>query len=241
VRKQWPDESTYLAYVHTVLYDIALKAYLFYHLCCVGIMPAMFPARSRSPDDTFTSNAPNQALFSANGSRDEIPRISRLLPSASRPRASSASSHVDPPMSQSKVPPNSHMDAPGRVRSQRFLAPSPQATTVASSSSAEALHLTLAALDPASLSSSFRGVALSTSRLSASSFAKKFSLQRCDLEILERLAEVIKEQQQQEIGMHQGEEEEEEEDRYEEPSPPTIHLDYSLCQTLKNNIVPAPH
>lgn len=31
------DENTYLSHVHCTLYEIGMKACLYYHLCCVGV------------------------------------------------------------------------------------------------------------------------------------------------------------------------------------------------------------
>lgn len=36
-KKQWPDEDTYLAYIHYLLYDLAIKACQYYHLCCISL------------------------------------------------------------------------------------------------------------------------------------------------------------------------------------------------------------
>jgi hypothetical protein len=35
--RDWPDEDTFLAFLHYSLSEIALKASLFYHQCCVGV------------------------------------------------------------------------------------------------------------------------------------------------------------------------------------------------------------
>jgi len=37
VKKQWLNEETYLAFIHTILYEMSMKAALYYHLCCVGL------------------------------------------------------------------------------------------------------------------------------------------------------------------------------------------------------------
>lgn len=34
-KKQWPNESTFLAFIHSVLYETAVNACLFYHECCL--------------------------------------------------------------------------------------------------------------------------------------------------------------------------------------------------------------
>jgi len=34
-KKQWPNESTFLAFVHSVLYEAAIHSCLFYHECCI--------------------------------------------------------------------------------------------------------------------------------------------------------------------------------------------------------------
>jgi hypothetical protein len=36
-RKMWPSEEVFLSFVHHELHQIALKACLYYHLCCVGV------------------------------------------------------------------------------------------------------------------------------------------------------------------------------------------------------------
>jgi len=35
-KKQWPNEETYLAFIQTILFEISMKACMYYHLCCVG-------------------------------------------------------------------------------------------------------------------------------------------------------------------------------------------------------------
>jgi hypothetical protein len=35
VKKLWPDESTFMGHFHTVLYDLSMKAALYYHTNCV--------------------------------------------------------------------------------------------------------------------------------------------------------------------------------------------------------------
>lgn len=42
VRRTWLDDESYLAHVHEVLCSVALKAFLFYHLCCAGVC-SLFP------------------------------------------------------------------------------------------------------------------------------------------------------------------------------------------------------
>jgi len=36
----YQDEDTYLAHVHYTLFDICRKACMYYHICCVGVMPS---------------------------------------------------------------------------------------------------------------------------------------------------------------------------------------------------------
>jgi hypothetical protein len=51
LHRAWPDEATYLAFVHHVLYELAAKACLFYHLCAVE--PAAMGRRSSSHTSLF--------------------------------------------------------------------------------------------------------------------------------------------------------------------------------------------
>ena len=36
-RRHFPDESSYLAYIHTELFSLATKASLYFQMCCLGI------------------------------------------------------------------------------------------------------------------------------------------------------------------------------------------------------------
>jgi hypothetical protein len=51
LHRSWPDEATYLAFVHHMLYELAAKACLYYHLCAVE--PAAMGRRSSSHTSLF--------------------------------------------------------------------------------------------------------------------------------------------------------------------------------------------
>lgn len=62
-KKSWPDEDTYLAYVHTHLYNLGIYACLFYHLCCVGISEQHKPQEANnSPNDTLAHSIPTHLV-----------------------------------------------------------------------------------------------------------------------------------------------------------------------------------
>jgi len=83
-KKQWPDETTCMAYVHYILYDIAMKACLYYHMCSVPIHgrsssiqkdpseqdeqneqdEAHSPLADRSADDNAIDEEPSLSSFS---------------------------------------------------------------------------------------------------------------------------------------------------------------------------------
>jgi len=62
-KKHWPNDSTYLAYVHSQLYELAILACLYYHECCVGIPPhALNITGSNSPEQASLATSTNASL-----------------------------------------------------------------------------------------------------------------------------------------------------------------------------------
>jgi len=169
-KKQWPDEDTYLAFVHFILYDLCTKACLFYHLCCVGV-PQTTSNQSGSSNSSNNNNT--QAVNESNIEN-------KLLNSKNADNLKYGSLQYG---------------KSSKVESKRSLSDS---------------HLSL------------KNISVPAVReQSKVSFFKKLGLQKNDIEIIEHLAEIVKEQQSLEIhGVDQVS--------------PVIRLDYSPCQILKN-------
>eukprot|EP01119_Soliformovum_irregulare_P012620 TRINITY_DN3289_c0_g1_i3.p1 TRINITY_DN3289_c0_g1~~TRINITY_DN3289_c0_g1_i3.p1 ORF type:complete len:524 (+),score=82.46 TRINITY_DN3289_c0_g1_i3:901-2472(+) len=68
-RKQWPDEDTYLAYVHYLLFGMGVKGCLYYHLCCIGQLH--LPGESR-PQAFSPINKSTRNIKEMSGSRRSI-------------------------------------------------------------------------------------------------------------------------------------------------------------------------
>eukprot|EP01116_Phalansterium_solitarium_P023204 TRINITY_DN800_c0_g1_i2.p1 TRINITY_DN800_c0_g1~~TRINITY_DN800_c0_g1_i2.p1 ORF type:complete len:830 (+),score=82.66 TRINITY_DN800_c0_g1_i2:2097-4586(+) len=77
-KKQWPDEDTYLAWLHWRLLEVASKAGLYFYLCCVGVPDPRAPAggtldrggiaNSRGSLGGFRSQQAGSGVFSSNNS-----------------------------------------------------------------------------------------------------------------------------------------------------------------------------
>uniref|UniRef100_A0A6B2KZH5 UDENN FLCN/SMCR8-type domain-containing protein n=1 Tax=Arcella intermedia TaxID=1963864 RepID=A0A6B2KZH5_9EUKA len=57
-KKHWPNDQTYVAYVHAQLYEIGMLACLYYHECCVGIPPHSAESMPVLPTTALQSDYP---------------------------------------------------------------------------------------------------------------------------------------------------------------------------------------
>eukprot|EP01102_Stenamoeba_stenopodia_P008431 TRINITY_DN2423_c0_g1_i1.p1 TRINITY_DN2423_c0_g1~~TRINITY_DN2423_c0_g1_i1.p1 ORF type:complete len:791 (+),score=161.09 TRINITY_DN2423_c0_g1_i1:326-2698(+) len=109
-KKHWPDDNTYLAFVHSKLLEIGLKACLFYQLCCVRRDEQPPPPPSNS-----SLSSPSSAILSALGrspsptssvGTSSKPQISispaTISTSSSNPNTYQSSSPVAPPPAKAK-------------------------------------------------------------------------------------------------------------------------------------------
>jgi len=90
LKKLWPDEWTYLAHIHQILLDIAIKSCLYYHLCCVGVPQAATvssPPASHPHSPTSSPTSPSAAQTPQNSyitSRDSSASTPSIMNSGSR-------------------------------------------------------------------------------------------------------------------------------------------------------------
>ncbi|KAL6073495.1 Guanine nucleotide exchange protein smcr8 [Balamuthia mandrillaris] len=65
--RQWPDEETYLAYIHYKLLEVGIKASLYYHLCCIGSGAdgTVVPPPSISSTTSFPFSSPSSVSSGA--------------------------------------------------------------------------------------------------------------------------------------------------------------------------------
>lgn len=69
-KKQWPDEASYRSHIHFHLSDLATRAWMYYHMCCIGLVVgglsplSTFPGPMNLPPTNSSSPSPASAVFS---------------------------------------------------------------------------------------------------------------------------------------------------------------------------------
>jgi hypothetical protein len=244
-KKQWPSSSPFRAHIHHVLLsEFALKACLFYQMHCV-VLPV-----SATPSMPIVNNAANNANRKNSGRRSSVSNTSRpsvaaakgplamsnptvsAPPPSSSPPVSGRPGDVPPPLwaiaksrSLSDIPTEleggaaSHQHASSQSNSPRTAqshgySPSSSGYYQQGDSSASS-YGPPGAWAPNSPLVQFRDQAREKF------FSKHLQVGEHDAEIIEYLAEVVKEQQTMEMSSGST-------------LPPVIRLDYSPCKEFKN-------
>eukprot|EP01113_Clastostelium_recurvatum_P022063 TRINITY_DN2624_c0_g1_i2.p1 TRINITY_DN2624_c0_g1~~TRINITY_DN2624_c0_g1_i2.p1 ORF type:complete len:790 (+),score=203.44 TRINITY_DN2624_c0_g1_i2:62-2431(+) len=204
-KRTWPDESSYLAYVHYVLFDLATKSCLYYHICCVGI-----PAPSQVFESPYATPASTPSMRGLS-----VPTQSEVVAESVGGSPSPSPLSLSPRMSPSPSPSMSPLSSP-RL-STRSVTP-----TSGIRSSTSTLGSRTPSMSRTLSESSFEPPPAATREVSRASFFKMMDILPGDSEIVEHLCEVIKEQQALELCGAEG-------------AFPTVRLDYSPVQIFKNS------
>lgn len=61
-KKQWPDEASYRSHIHFHLSDLASRAWMYYHMCCIGLVVAGTNPLPSSLDSQRTPLSPTVTL-----------------------------------------------------------------------------------------------------------------------------------------------------------------------------------
>ena len=66
-KRVWPDESTFLAHLHYELFQLSMKAYLYYRMCCIGFSKVESQEQSltSSSNPNLPSNNPPARLITS--------------------------------------------------------------------------------------------------------------------------------------------------------------------------------
>eukprot|EP01114_Cavostelium_apophysatum_P003624 TRINITY_DN1365_c0_g1_i4.p1 TRINITY_DN1365_c0_g1~~TRINITY_DN1365_c0_g1_i4.p1 ORF type:complete len:879 (+),score=189.03 TRINITY_DN1365_c0_g1_i4:167-2803(+) len=167
-KKTWPDEDTYLAAIHEVLFKICSKSCLYYHLCCVG--QTAFPNSTQKDEDSVSQKEEIGGPPSFRGRHSDI--LSEEKNSLNR--TGSGSLHF--------------VDKSQKNRGKRSLSDGNLVTI------------------PAAVRESMKNA-----------FFSRQNIQKNDVDIIEYVAEVVKEQQLFDL--------------HGQKMSPTIRLDYSPCMS----------
>mmetsp|Transcript_4913 Transcript_4913/g.6870 ORF Transcript_4913/g.6870 Transcript_4913/m.6870 type:complete len:626 (-) Transcript_4913:596-2473(-) len=193
-RKQWPDGNTFLAFVEYVLFELSMKAWMYYQCCCVG--PIASQDSKRNVQTSSTASSRNQPLLRdfKFASMDQTPPTTRKI---ARVQSNSTAPPLANPLLTNEI----------RQHADQF---------------SEARESTRRSMSDSQLSAKFPPPNPPTSaEHSRVAFWKKLGIHRNDVEIVEHLVEVVKEQQ---VVAIQG----------IKHMVPTIRLDYSTAQLFKN-------
>lgn len=195
-RKQWPDGNTFLAYVEYVLFELSMKAWMYYQCCCIGPIVSQDAKRNTQSSSSSSSNiAQSRNQTQSNSfkfaSMDQTPPTTRKI---ARVQSNSTAPPVANELQRQNV---DQFTSEGRENTRRSMSDS-------------------------QLSAKFPPQhPVTSAEYSRISFWKKLGIHRNDVEIVEHLVEIVKEQQVLSI---QG----------IKNMVPTIRLDYSASQLFKN-------
>jgi hypothetical protein len=215
-RKIWLDEDSYLAHVQEVLLCIAIKAFLYYYLCCVGVSTLgsvpQEPSSHPSAAPTAAAAAGQQLQIQQSGFLGEERRKSRnksLLPPPSP--------SISPALGHSLQPPSPKL---GLVLGEGQEGMSDVGSSMGSSSPLQPTQPAPGTQQVLQTMYSLLPVKPSVRENAKVRFWRDMDIRPGDRDIVEHLAEVVKEQQVWELRSHT------------QVAP--VILDYSPCQLFRN-------